>query len=103
MRALIPAIALAIGAMGGGFGMSAAVAGERTAILAVENLWCVSCAYILQSTLADMPGVEEVVIESIDRNDVGTTLVTFDDEAVSIEDLIRVAGDLGYPATAMEE
>lgn len=95
--------ALAVTLAGGSFVMGNAAAAERTATLAVENLWCVSCAYILQSTLADTPGVENVVIADIDRDDVGTTHVTYDDAAVSVGDLIRIANDLGYPATPMGE
>ncbi len=77
-------------------------ADEQSATLAIGGLWCVSCSYILRETLADLPGVSEVVILDIDRNDVGTTQVIFEDSVVRVDDIIQTAIDIGYPTTLME-
>ena len=46
------------------FALSGAVASaaERTVTLAVENMYCDACPYIVKQSLAKVPGVEKVVI-----------------------------------------
>ncbi len=72
-----------------------AIAAVKTVTLAVENMTCVSCPYIVKESLAAVQGVSavEVSIES------QTATVTFDDEKADIDALIKATTDAGYPSS----
>ncbi len=75
----------------------AASAGERTVTLAVDNMYCASCPYIVKQSLAKVPGVENVVV-SFEKK---TATVTYDDERATLPGLLAATKDAGYPSKAL--
>ena len=73
---------------------AAASAAERTVTLAVENMYCDTCPYIVKQSLAKVPGVEKVVI-SFERK---TAIVTYDDQKTAPDALASATTDAGYPS-----
>ncbi len=78
----------------------AALAGERTVTLAVENVSCITCAPIVKRTLSRMPGVSRVVVA--DQAGAATATVSFDDERVTPEALTVAVTNAGFPAHVRE-
>ena len=62
---------------------SVASAAERTVTLAVENMYCDACPYIVKQSLARIPGVEKVVVSFEQK----TATVTYDDQKTKLEAL----------------
>lgn len=75
-----------------------AFAGERTVTLIVENMTCASCPYIVQKTLARVPGVTNVAVSSEEK----TAVVTFDDERADVAALMTATAAMGYPSHPVE-
>lgn len=75
-----------------------AFAAERTVTLAVKNMTCASCPYIVRKTLAAVPGVSKAEV-SFDEK---TATVTFDDDKTSVTALTDATAIAGYPATVQE-
>ena len=75
---------------------SLAQAGERTVTLAVENMYCAACPYIVSKSLDRIDGVVAVAVSNEDK----TATVTFDDARASVADLIKATTDAGYPSQA---
>lgn len=75
-----------------------AIAAERTVTLAVKNMTCASCPYIVRKTLAAVPGVSKAEV-SFDEK---TATVTFDDDKTSVTALTEATAIAGYPATVQE-
>jgi mercuric ion binding protein len=73
---------------------AAASAAERTVTLAVENMYCDTCPYIVKQSLAKVPGVEKVVI-SFERK---TAIVTYDDQKTAPSALASATTDAGFPS-----
>jgi mercuric ion binding protein len=71
-----------------------AVAGEQTVTLAVDNLFCASCPYIVKQTLANVQGVRNVAV-SYERK---TAVVTFDDAHTSVAALTEATKSMGFPS-----
>ena len=71
-----------------------ASAAERTVTLAVENMYCDSCPYIVKQSLAKVPGVEKVVV-SFERK---TSTVTYDDQKTAPDALTSATTQAGYPS-----
>lgn len=90
MKRLLAGLALGAAVAGGGAAMAAA----QTAILAVENMTCESCPYIVKKTLASVPGVTRVDV-SYEKK---TAVVTFDDTKTTLKDLVAASTNAGYPA-----
>ena len=76
-----------------GFG-SAASAAERTVTLAVANMSCAACPYIVKRTMAAVPGVLNVDVSYRSR----TAVVTFDDERTTLRAITGASANIGYPA-----
>jgi mercuric ion binding protein len=70
------------------------LAAERTVTLAVENMDCVSCPYIVKQSLKKLPGVSDVIV-SFEN---GTATVTYDDATTGVPALITATTDAGYPS-----
>jgi mercuric ion binding protein len=81
------------------FVASAATAGERTVTLAVANMTCALCPIVVKQSLERVPGVKSVDVSFPER----TAVVTFDDEAASVDLLTRATGEAGYPSVLEEE
>jgi len=90
MKRLITAMAFAATVLTADMGFAA----EKTVTLAVENMSCASCPYIVKKTLARMPGVTKVDV-SFERK---TAMVTYDDAKTNIEALTDATFDAGYPS-----
>ncbi len=74
-----------------------AVAGEQTVTLAVPGMTCASCPYIVKRTLADVPGVSEVMISFENK----TAVVTFDDAKANLAALTKATESVGFPSTLL--
>lgn len=69
-------------------------AATRTVTLAVTNMTCPTCPYIIKQSLAGVSGVEKVIV-SFERK---TATVTFDDSKTSAASLAEVSAQAGFPA-----
>lgn len=75
------------------------LAGERTVTLAVRNMTCASCPYIVQKTLEGVPGVTRAHVSFEDK----TAVITFDDSKADVAALTGATSGVGYPARLVEE
>jgi mercuric ion binding protein len=73
---------------------SAALAGEKTVTLAVQNMYCSACPITVKSSLEAVPGVGNVVVSYADK----AAVVTFDDAKTALPALITATTDAGYPS-----
>ena len=73
----------------------AVFATEQTVTLAVENMNCASCPYIIKQSLTRVDGVSEVDVSYQER----TATVTFDDTRTAVQDLTAATADMGFPST----
>jgi mercuric ion binding protein len=73
---------------------TAATAAERTVTLAVENMTCVSCPYIVKKSMESVSGVSNVTVSY----EVKTATVTFDDAETTIEAIAQASANSGFPA-----
>lgn len=80
--------------MMGLFGASAALAEEQTVTLAVENMTCASCPYIVRRSLTAIPGVTNVAVSLEEKS----ATVSFDDTKTTADTLIGATTNAGYPA-----
>ena len=71
-----------------------AAAAERTVMLAVENMTCVACPYIVEKTLVAIPGVKQAKV-SFERR---TAIVTYDDTQTDVSVLTAATTNAGYPS-----
>jgi periplasmic mercuric ion binding protein len=69
-------------------------AAERTVMLAVENMYCNACPFIVKRSLARVSGVETVVV-SFERK---TAKVIFDDSKTTLAALTTATKNAGYPS-----
>ena len=81
------------------FGLSllaspAALAGEKTVTLAVQNMYCSACPITVKSSLEAVPGVAKAVVSYTDK----TAVVTFDDAKTAVPALITATTNAGYPS-----
>lgn len=75
-------------------GTGTAFAGERAVTLAVENMTCVSCPYIVKKSIAAVPGVSKVEVSYETK----TAVVTFDDTKTGLDAVTAASANAGYPA-----
>jgi mercuric ion binding protein len=93
MKTLLAAVLLAaVGAS------STAIAAERTVILAVQNMTCASCPYIVRESMSAVDGVEKVDV-SLETK---TATVTFDDAKTTVEAIADASNRAGFPAAPKE-
>ena len=93
MKNLLVAIALtAVSASSG------AMAAERTVTLAVQNMTCAACPYIVRESMSAVDGVEKVDVSLEDK----TATVTFDDAKTTAAAIADASERAGYPATPKE-
>jgi periplasmic mercuric ion binding protein len=71
-----------------------ASAAERTVKLAVENMYCDACPYIVKQSLAKVPGVENVIVSFEQK----TATVTYDDQKTAPDGLMSATTHAGYPS-----
>lgn len=75
-----------------------ALAAEKSITLAVEGMTCVSCPYIVEQTLASVPGVNDVDVSFPEK----TATVTFDDSKTNVAALTDATANMGYPSRLIE-
>ena len=73
---------------------SPALAGERTATLAIQNMDCAACPYIVRESLKAVPGVSKIVVSVADK----TVIVTYDDAKADLDALTAATTSVGYPS-----
>ena len=98
MKHILLSSALAITAF-----TSAAFAEERTVEIAVSELTCPSCSFIVASSMRGVPSVQ--IDDFVDGPEYGQGVysVTFDDAETSVEDIIKAVAANGYPAQALPD
>jgi len=75
--------------------MTPATATEQTTVtLAVDNMYCASCPFIVRQALADTPGVIAAEVSFRDK----TARVTFDRATVDVVALTEATTRAGYPS-----
>ena len=72
----------------------AASAAERTVTLAIDNMYCDACPYIVEQSLVRVPGVEKVVVSFEQK----TATVTYDDQKTAPATLTSATTQAGYPS-----
>jgi mercuric ion binding protein len=76
---------------------ASAAAAERTVTLKIENMTCVACPYIVEKTLAAVPGVQQTKVSFESK----TATVTFDDSQTDVSALTTATTNAGYPSQPM--
>ncbi len=71
-----------------------ASAAERTVTLAVDNMYCDACPYIVKESLAKIPGVENVAVSFEQKS----ATVTYDDQKTTLDALTSATTQAGYPS-----
>jgi periplasmic mercuric ion binding protein len=80
-----------------GFGLlasSSAMAAERTVTLAVKNMFCADCPFIVKKSLEAVPGVAKATVSFKDK----TAIVTYDDGKANVKSLTDATTNAGYPS-----
>ena len=73
---------------------SAAVAGDKTVTLAVNNMDCAACPSIVKGSLEAVPGVAKVAVSFKDK----TATVIYDDAKADVNQLTLATTKAGYPS-----
>src|SRR6266436_134706 len=73
---------------------STALAAEKTITLAVKNMYCADCPFIVRKSLEAVPGVSKAVVSYKDK----TAVVTYDDTRADVAALTRATTEAGYPS-----
>jgi periplasmic mercuric ion binding protein len=90
MRYIPTGLCLVAAILAGG----AASAAEQTVTLAVENMYCEACPYIVKQSLAKVSGVQSIAV-SFERK---TATVTYDDQKTAPDALTSATTQAGYPS-----
>ena len=72
----------------------AAMAEQRTVTLAVENMYCEACPYMVKKTIEKVSGVSKVTVSFKEK----TAVVVFDDARAEVKDLTNATTSAGYPS-----
>lgn len=67
-------------------------ADEQTVTLAVDNLFCATCPYIMKQVLTRVPGVRDVEVSYETK----TAVVTFEDTETDIAALTEATARIGF-------
>jgi len=73
---------------------SATFAAEKTTALAVSNMSCADCPFIVKKSLEKVPGVAKVAVSFKDK----TAIVTYDDSKADVKALTTATTNAGYPS-----
>ena len=73
---------------------SAAFAADKTVTLAVKNMYCADCPFIVRKSLEAVPGVVKVTVSYKDK----TAVVMYDDSKVDLKALMTATTNAGYPS-----
>ena len=72
----------------------AAMAADRTIILAVNNMDCAACPSIVKGSLQAVPGVARVAVSFKDK----TATIVYDDAKADVNQLTSATTKAGYPS-----
>jgi mercuric ion binding protein len=70
-------------------------AAERTLTLAMQNMYCANCPFVVKKSLEVVTGVAKVTVSYEDK----TAIVTYDDSKVGLDALTGATTNAGYPST----
>jgi mercuric ion binding protein len=73
---------------------SPAGAAERTVTLAVRNMDCAECPFVVRKSIEAVPGVAKVVVSFKDK----TAVVSYDDSKANVKALTDATANAGYPS-----
>ena len=73
---------------------SAAFAADKTVTLAVKNMYCADCPFVVRKSLEVVPGVAKVTVSYKNK----TAIVTYDDSKVDVKALTTATTNAGYPS-----
>lgn len=73
----------------------AAMAEQRTVTLAVDNMYCKACPYMVKNTIEKVSGVSKATVSFKEK----TAVVMFDDAKAAVKDLTDAATNAGFPST----
>ena len=76
------------------FASSAALAGEKTVTLAVQNMYCAACPHTVKSSLEAVPGVVKATVSYKEK----TAVVTYDGTKADVNALTTATTKAGYPS-----
>lgn len=91
MSKLVASVALAVSVLAS----STALAAEKTITLAVKNMYCADCPFVVRKSLEAVPGVSKAVVSYKDK----TAVVTYDDTRTDVTALTGATTEAGYPST----
>ena len=80
------------------FAVSSVFADEQTVTLAVKNMTCASCPYIVKQSLVAVPGVSAVKVSFKDK----IAIVTFEDSTTTVAALTAATTNSGFPAEVLK-
>ena len=80
-----------------------ALAEERQVEIAVSELTCPSCSFIVASSMRGVPSVEIAEFEDGPEYGQGVYSVTYDDSVTTIESIIGAVTANGYPAHVLPD
>jgi periplasmic mercuric ion binding protein len=69
-------------------------AAERTVTLAVQNMHCATCPFVVRKSLEGVPGVTKVTVSYKDQ----AAIVTYDDAKADLKALTAATTNAGYPS-----
>jgi mercuric ion binding protein len=90
MTKLLACAAFAVGVVAA----SATSAAEKTVTLAVKNMYCADCPFVVKRSLEAVPGVAKVAVSYKDK----TAIVTYDDSKTDVQGLTAATTNAGYPS-----
>ncbi len=82
---------------------SAAFAEERTVEIAVSELTCPSCSFIVASSMRGVPSVQINDFVDGPEDGHGVYNVTYDDTQTTVESIIETVMTNGYPAQLLSD
>ena len=71
---------------------------EQSCTLAVDNMSCASCPYIIKQTLSGVTGVLDVQVSFEDK----TATVIYDDAQTDVAAMTDATTNAGFPSTLIE-
>ncbi|HET6377657.1 MAG TPA: mercury resistance system periplasmic binding protein MerP [Methylocella sp.] len=74
---------------------SSVSAAEKTITLAVQHMTCAACPGTVKASLQAVPGVSDVIVSFEDK----TAVVTYDDNRVQVDTLVKATTNAGYPSS----
>ena len=66
-----------------------------TSVFKTEGMHCASCSFLVEMTVKDLQGVQDVKVNLVS----GITTVTYDPRAMTSQDVIEAIAEAGYSAT----